>query len=154
MIVLTFAPMHVIGPGRYDEIWFNFLVNYERRSAMWRDGTRLRCRELHTFLCTFQNLKVIIKQVIIAPLCEQWYFKFSGENIHILWQSVFKLDALLNKSKDYLLSSLNCKLFTFNSPFQILVLTWEYGNEQMHQFTPSKAPKTSTMAFLLPCSNK
>ena len=44
--------------------------------------------------------------------------------------------------------------FAFNSPFQILVLTWEYGNEQMHQFSPSEAPKTAQIAFLLSCKNK
>ena len=102
-----------------------------------------------TFLCTFHNLKVIIKLVIITLLYLQTliFYDFRERILTIL----FKLDALLNKSKDYLLSSLNCKLFTFNSPFQILVLTWEYGNEEMHQFTPSKATKTARMAFLFPC---
>ena len=78
---LTFAPMHVIGRGRYDEIWFNFLVNYERRRC---DAlVQIRRRELHTFLCTFHNLKVIIKQVIITLLYLQTliFFDFSKKKL-------------------------------------------------------------------------
>ena len=121
---------------RYDSIFW---------SIMRGGGVMLWC----TFLCTFHNLKVIIKQVIITLLYLQTMIFF--DFLMKILIPIFKKGALQNKSKDDLLSSLNCKLFTFNSPFQILVPTWEYGNEQMHQITPSKATKTAKMAFLFPC---